>query len=181
MRSFNKHLREAKKWVGDEMPKPPKDITKYSSSDLSKNGKHGKLNIVFSKFLYMDDSEHGKAASGQPKGKEEGTALYMTVTKDTSGKYLYPKNSFHVGHDRVNTDGQTVMSWTGTARLVSYDKKEAIQYIKKFGKPSTQKKIIDKGSMGWDAWPPTYDLTGDFEGQGKGSKIKRIDSLDQAK
>ena len=47
-----------------------KDITKYSSKDLSNNGKHGKLNIVFSKFLYMDDSEGGKAASGQPKEKK---------------------------------------------------------------------------------------------------------------
>ena len=153
-----------------------KDITKYSSKDLSNNGKHGKLNIVFSKFLYMDDSEDGKAASGQPKGKEEGTALYMTVTKDTSGEYLYPKNSFYVGHDRVNTDGQTVMGWTGTARLVTYDKKDAIAYIKKFGNLAFQKKQIEKGS-----WPPTYDLTGDFIGQGPGSKIKKITSLDQIK
>ena len=165
MRSFKQHINEEK------------DITKYSSSDLSKNGKHGKLNIVFSKFLYMDDSEHGKAASGQPKEKEEGTALYMTITKDTSGKYLYPKNSFHVGHDRVNTDGQTVMSWTGTARLVSYDKKDCIDYIKKFGNLSLQKKQIEKGEKGWNNWPPTYDLTGDFKGQGKGSKIIKINSL----
>ena len=156
-----------------------KDITKYSTRDLSNNGKHGKLNIVFSKFLFMDDSGHGKAASGQPKGKEEGTALYMTVTKDTSGQYLYPKNSFHVGHDRVNTDGQTVMGWTGTARLVTYDKKDALDYIKKFGNLAFQKKQIEKGSKGWDAWPPTYDLTGDFIGQGPGSKIKKITSLDQ--
>ncbi len=155
-----------------------KDITKYSSKDLSNNGKHGKLNIVFSKFLFMDDSGHGKAASGQPKGKEEGTAIYMTVTKDTSGEYLYPKNSFHVGHDRVNTDGQTVMGWTGTARLVTYDKKDAIAYIKKFGNLAFQKKQIEKGSKGWDAWPSTYDLTGDFIGQGPGSKIKKIKSLD---
>ena len=153
-----------------------KDIPKYSSKDLSNNGKHGKLNIVFSKFLYMDDSEDGKAASGQPKGKEEGTALYMTVTKDTSGEYLYPKNSFYVGHDRVNTDGQTVMGWTGTARLVTYDKKDAIDYIKKFGNLAFQKKQIEKGS-----WPPTYDLTGDFIGQGPGSKIKKITNLDQIK
>ena len=32
-----------------------------------------------------------------------------------------------------------------------------------------------------DAWPPTYDLTGDFIGQGPGSKIKKITSLDQIK
>ena len=168
MRSFKQHIKEGS---------AKKDITKYSSSDLSKNGKHGKLNIVYSKFLYMDNSEHGKAASGQPRDKEEGTAVYMTVTKDTSGKYLYPKNSFHVGHDRVNTDGQTVMSWTGTARLVSYDKKDCIDYIKKFGNLSLQKKQIEKGEKGWNNWPPTYDLTGDFKGQGKGSKIIKINSL----
>ncbi len=158
-----------------------KDITKYSSKDLSNNAKHGKPIIAFSKFLYMDDSSSGKAASGQPKGKEEGTAIYMTVTKDTSGEYLYPKNSFHVGHDRVNTDGQMVMGWTGTARLVTYDKKDAIAYIKKFGNLAFQKKQIEKGSKGRDAWPPTYDLTGDFIGQGPGSKIKKITSLDQIK
>tara|TARA_B100001079_G_scaffold254739_1_gene249761 strand:- start:695 stop:1231 length:537 start_codon:yes stop_codon:yes gene_type:complete len=158
-----------------------KDITKYSSKDLSNNAKHGKPIIAFSKFLYMDDSSSGKAASGQPKGKEEGTAIYMTVTKDTSGEYLYPKNSFYVGHDRVNTDGQMVMGWTGTARLVTYDKKDAITYIKKFGNLAFQKKQIEKGNKGWDAWPPTYDLTGDFIGQGPGSKIKKITSLDQIK
>ena len=76
MKSFKQHINEEK------------DITKYSTKDLSNSGKHGKLNIVFSKFLFMDDSGHGKAASGQPKGKEEGTAVYMTVTKDTSGEYL---------------------------------------------------------------------------------------------
>ncbi len=158
-----------------------KDITKYSSKDLSNNAKHGKPIIAFSKFLYVDDSSSGKAASGQPKGKEEGTAIYMTVTKDTSGEYLYPKNSFYVGHDRVNTDGQMVMGWTGTARLVTYDKKDAITYIKKFGNLAFQKKQIEKGNKGWDAWPPTYDLTGDFIGQGPGSKIKKITSLDQIK
>ena len=57
MKTFKQHIKEEK------------DITKYSSKDLSNNGKHGKLNIVFSKFLYMDDSEDGKAASGQSKGK----------------------------------------------------------------------------------------------------------------
>ena len=44
-----------------------------------------------------------------------------------------------------------------------------------------EKKQIEKGSKGWDNWPPTYDLTGDFKGQGKGSKIKKITSLDQIK
>ena len=170
MKNFKQFITEKKK-----------DITKYSSKDLSNNGKHGKLNIVFSKFLYMDDSEQGKAASGQPKGKEEGTAIYMTITKDTRGDDLYPKNSFHVGHDRVNTDGQTVMGWTGTARLVTYDKKDAIDYIKNFGNVAFQKKQIEKGEKGWNAWPPTYDLTGDFIGQGPGSKIKRIKSLKDIK
>ena len=60
---------------GTALKESTKDITKYSSKDLSNNGKHGKLNIVFSKFLFMDDSGHGKAASGQPKGKEEGTTI----------------------------------------------------------------------------------------------------------
>ena len=45
MKTFIQHINEEK------------DITKYSSKDLSNSGKHGKLNIVFSKFLYMDDSE----------------------------------------------------------------------------------------------------------------------------
>ena len=45
MKTFKQHINEEK------------DITKYSSKDLSSSGKHGKLNIVFSKFLYMDDSE----------------------------------------------------------------------------------------------------------------------------
>ena len=72
MKTFKQHINEEK------------DITKYSSKDLSSSGKHGKLNIVFSKFLYMDDSEQGKAASGQPKEKEEGTALYMTCLLYTS-------------------------------------------------------------------------------------------------
>ena len=60
MKNFKQFITEKKK-----------DITKYSSKDLSNNGKHGKLNIVFSKFLYMDDSEQGKAASGQPKEKKK--------------------------------------------------------------------------------------------------------------
>ena len=30
-------------------------------------------------------------------------------------------------------------------------------------------------------WPATFDLTGDFKGQGKGSKIKKIDSMDEIK
>ena len=45
MNTFTQHINEEQ------------DITKYSSRDLSNSGKHGKLNIGFSKFLYMDDSE----------------------------------------------------------------------------------------------------------------------------
>ena len=30
-------------------------------------------------------------------------------------------------------------------------------------------------------WPATYDLTGDFKGQGKGSKIIKIDSMGEIK
>ena len=188
MKSFTQHLKEAKKWDGDEMPKPPKDITKYSPSDLAKNSVHGSPKYVYAEFLYMDDTYHG-VNSGNIKGPDgrihdehqKPTALYMTVIGPEPGGFLYPKGAYYVGHDRVNAVGDVVMGWAGTARLVTYDKKEAIQYIKKFGKASIQKKIIDKGSKGWNAWPPTYDLTGDFEGQGKGSKIKRIDSLDQAK
>ena len=74
-----------------------------------------------------------------------------------------------------------VLAWTGTARLVTYNKKDAIAYIKKFGNVSLQKKQIQKGDKGWDAWPTTYDLTGNFEGQGSGSKITKINSLDQIK
>ena len=37
MKTFKQHINEEK------------DITKYSSKDLSNNGKHGKLDIVFSR------------------------------------------------------------------------------------------------------------------------------------
>ena len=74
------------------------------------------------------------------------------------------------------------MGWTGTARLVTYDKNDAIAYIKKFGDVSLQKKQIEKGTGGWDNWPPTYDLTGDFEGQRSSTdNIEKIDSLDEIK
>ena len=187
MKSFTQHLKEAKKWDGDEMPKPPKDITKYSAGDLSKNST-GSSKYVYSTFLYMDDTYSG-IHSGNIKGPDgrihdqhqKPTALYMTVIGPDPGGFLYPKGAFYVGHDRVNAVGDVVMGWAGTARLVTYDKKEAIQYIKKFGKASIQKKVIDKGSKGRNSWPPTYDLTGDFKGQGKGSKITKINSLDQAK
>ena len=187
MISFSTFLREANRWDGDEMPKPPKNITKYSPSDLAKYSVHGSPKFVHAEFLYMDDTDSG-IHSGNIKGPDgrihdehqKPTALYMTVIGPEPGGFLYPKGAYYVGHDRVNAIGDVVMGWTGPARLVTYDKKEAIQYIKKFGKASTQKKIIDKGSKGWNAWPPTYDLTGDFKGQGKGSKIKKITSLDQA-
>jgi len=65
--------------------------------------------------------------------------------------------------------------------ITYYDKKDAIDYIKNFGNVAFQKKQIEKGEKGWNAWPPTYDLTGDFIGQGPGSKIKRIKSLKDVK
>jgi hypothetical protein len=40
---------------------------------------------------------------------------------------------------------------------------------------------MDKGNKGMGDWPDTYDLTGDFKGQGKGSKIIKIDSIDEIK
>ena len=187
MKSFTQHLKEAKKWDGDEMPKPPKDITKYSAGDLSKNST-GSSKYVHAEFLYMDDTYSG-VNSGNIKGPDgrihdehqKPTAVYMTVIGPESGGFLYPKGAYYVGHDRVNAVGDVVMGWAGTARLVTYDKNDAISYIKKFGDVALQKKQIEKGTGGWDNWPPTYDLTGDFKGQGKGSKIKKISSLDQAK
>ena len=175
MKTFKQHIKEAK------------DITKYSKGDLKKTSTHGSPRYVYSKFLYLDKSSSGIAA-GNIKGDDgrihdkdqKPTAVYMTVIgPDATGSYLYPKGSFYVGHDRVNAAGETVMGWTGTARLVTYDKNDAIAYIKKFGDVALQKKQIEKGTGGWDNWPPTYDLTGDFKGQGPGSKIKVIKSLDQ--
>ena len=135
----------------------------------------------------MDDSDAGREA-GSIKGtdnriqkQQQPTALYMTVNGPEPGGFLYPAGSYYVGHGRVNAVGEVVMAWTGTARLVTYNKKDAIAYIKKFGNVSLQKKQIQKGDKGWDAWPTTYDLTGDFEGQGSGSKITKINSLDQIK
>ena len=172
MKSFKTHINEAK------------DITKYSSKNL----KSGSSVIAFSKFLYMDDSYAGKQ-SGNLKGsdkrvlpKEEQlpTALYMTVTgPDTSGSFLYPKGSYYVGLDRVNSDGEVVMAFAGTARLVTYELDDAKEYVKKFSNLSLIKKHMEKGNKGMGNWPATYDLTGDFKGQGKGSKITKIDSMDE--
>ena len=174
MRTFKQHINEAK------------DITKYSSSDL----KSGSSVIAFSKFLYMDDSYAGKTG-GNLKGSDNRilpddeqlpTALYMTVTgPDKSGSFLYPKGSYHVGFGRVNASGEVVMSFAGTARLVTYELGDAKQYVKKFSNLSLIKKQMDKGNKGMGDWPDTYDLTGDFKGQGKGSKIIKIDSMDEIK
>ena len=172
MRTFKQHINEAK------------DITKYSSKDL----KSGSSVIAFSKFLYMDDSYAGKQ-SGNLKGsdnkflpddEQSPTALYMTVTgPDKSGSFLYPKGSYYVGLDRVNSDGEVVMAFAGTARLVTYELDDAKEYVKKFSNLSLIKKHMEKGNKGMGNWPATYDLTGDFKGQGKGSKITKIDSMDE--
>ena len=174
MRTFKQHINEAK------------DIKKYSSSDL----KSGSDVIVFSKFLYMDDSYAGKQ-SGNLKGSDNRflpddeqlpTALYMTVTgPDKSGMFLYPKDSYYVGFSRVNASGKVIMAWAGTARLVTYELSDAKEYVKKFSNLSLIKKHMEKGNKGMGAWPATYDLTGDFKGQGRGSKIIKIDSLDEIK
>ena len=174
MRTFKQHINEAK------------DIKKYSGSDL----KSGSEVIAFSKFLYMDDSYAGRTG-GNLKGSDNRhlpddeqlpTALYMTVTgPDKSGGFLYPKGSYYVGFGRVNADGEVVMAFAGTARLVTYELDDAKQYVKKFSNLSLIKKQMDKGNKGMGAWPVTYDLTGDFKGQGKGSKITKIDSMDEIK
>ena len=117
-----------------------------------------------------------------PDDKQLPTALYMTITgPDKSGSFLYPKGSYYVGFSRVNADGEVVMAFAGTARLVTYDLDDAKQYIKKFSNLSLIKKQMDKGNKGFGAWPATYDLTGDFKGQGKGSKITKIVSMDEIK
>ena len=169
MRTFKQHINEAK------------DITKYSGSDLKS---------AFSKFLYMDDSRAGKE-SGNLKGSDNRilpndeqlpTALYMTITgPDKSGSFLYPKGSYHVGFGRVNASGEVVMAFAGTARLVTYELDDAKEYVKKFSNLSLIKKHMEKGNKGMGNWPATYDLTGDFKGQGKGSKITKIDSMDEIK
>jgi hypothetical protein len=172
MRTFKQHINEAK------------DIKKYSGSDL----KSGSEVIAFSKFLYMDDSYAGRTG-GNLKGSDNRhlpddeqlpTALYMTVTgPDKSGGFLYPKGSYYVGFGRVNADGEVVMAFAGTARLVTYELSDAKKYVKKFSNLSLVKKHMEKGNKGMGAWPATYDLTGDFKGQGKGSKITKISSFDE--
>ena len=188
MKSFTQHLKEAKKWDGDEMPKPPKDITKYSAGDLSKNST-GSSKYVHAEFLYMDDTYSG-VQSGNIKGPDgrihdehqKPTALYMTVTgPDRTGKFLYPKGAYYVSHVRVNAVGETVSGGTGTARLVTYDVKDTTAYLEKYGNVSFQKKQIEKGNKGWDAWPSTYDMTEKFVGNRKGHKVIKIKNIDSIK
>tara|TARA_B000000460_G_C21466890_1_gene370701 strand:+ start:255 stop:809 length:555 start_codon:yes stop_codon:yes gene_type:complete len=182
MKTFKQHLNE-------EMLEATKDIKKYTVADFKKFGRAGRgfKTTVYVKFLYMDESDSGKEA-GTIKGtdnriqkEQQPTALYMTVNGPEPGGFLYPAGAYYVGHGRVNAVGEVVMAWTGTARLVTYNLKEAISYIKKFGNVSLQKKQIEKGTKGWDAWPTTYDTTGDFEGQGAGSKINRITNINSIK
>ena len=187
---FGEALKKEKNWKSEEMPSASKDITKYNVSDLKKNEQRkSSSNIVFAKFLYMDDSTAGIQA-GNIKGadkrihddEQQPTALYMTVIgPDKTGNFLYPKGAYYVSHERVNAIGEVIRGWTGTARLVTYDIKDGIAYIKKYGGTEFQRKQIEKGQKGWNAWPTTYDLTGDFKGQGPGSFITKIKSLDQIK
>ena len=187
---FGQAYKEEKNWKDEEMPKASKDITKYTVNDLKKNEQRKSSdNIVFAKFLYMDNSTAGIQA-GNIKGtdnrihddEQQPTALYMTVIgPDKTGNFLYPKGAYFVSHERVNAVGEVVSGWTGTARLVTYDSKDGIAYIKKFGSPQFQRKQIEKGDKGWNAWPTTYDLTGDFKGQGPGSKITKIKNLEEIK
>ena len=74
-----------------------------------------------------------------------------------------------------------VSGGTGTARFVTRDSKEAKEYIKRFGDISLQKKQIEKGSKGWDAWPPTYDMTGEFQGNRQGKNVIKITNMDSIK
>ena len=189
MKTFKTYANEELNWKGEEMPEATKDIKKYTVADFKKFGRKGRgfTTTAFVKFLYMDDSDAGREA-GSIKGtdnrilkQQQPTALYMTVNGPEPGGFLYPAGSYYVGHGRVNAVGEVVMAWTGTARLVTYNLKEAIAYIKKFGNVSLQKKQIQKGDKGWDAWPTTYDTTGDFEGQGAGSKINRITNINSIK
>ena len=187
---FGEALKKEKNWKSEEMPSASKDITKYNVSDLKKNEQRkSSSNIVFAKFLYMDDSRSG-IQDGNIKGmdnrihddEQQPTALYMTVTgPDRTGKFLYPKGAYYVSHVRVNAVGETVSGGTGTARLVTYDVKDTTAYLEKYGNVGFQKKQIEKGQKAWNAWPATYDLTGDFKGQGSGSKIIKIDNFDQIK
>ena len=187
---FGQSYKEEKNWKGVEMPKASKDITKYTVTDLNRNKQRKSSDyIVFAKFLYMDDSYSGIHA-GNIKGtdnrihddEQHPTALYMTVTgPDKTGKFLYPKGAYYVSHDRVNAVGEVVNGWTGTARFVTKDINQAKEYIKKFGDVSLQKKQIEKGNKGWDAWPSTYDITGEFVGNRKGYKVIKIKDMDSIK
>ena len=172
------------------MPKASKDITKYTVTDLNRNKQRKSSDyIVFAKFLYMDDSRSGIQA-GNIKGtdnrihddEQHPTALYMTVTgPDKTGNFLYPKGAYYVSHDRVNAVGETVSGGTGTARLVTYDVKDTTAYLEKYGNVSFQKKQIEKGNKGWDAWPSTYDMTEKFVGNRKGHKVIKIKNIDSIK
>ena len=187
---FGQAYKEEKNWKDEEMPKASKDITKYTVNDLKKNEQRKSSdNLVFAKFLYMDDSRSGIQA-GNIKGtdnrihddEQHPTALYMTVTgPDKTGNFLYPKGAYYVSHDRVNAVGETVSGGAGTARLVTYDVKDATAYIKRFGDIGLQKKQIEKGSKGWDAWPPTYDMTGEFQGNRQGKNVIKITNMDSIK
>ena len=187
---FGQAYKEEKNWKDEEMPSASKDITKYTVNDLKKNEQRKSSdNLVFAKFLYMDDSRSG-IQGGNIKGmdnrihddEQQPTALYMTVTgPDRTGKFLYPKGAYYVSHVRVNDVGETVSGGTGTARLVTYDVKDTTAYLEKYGNVGFQKKQIEKGQKAWNAWPATYDLTGDFKGQGSGSKIIKIENFDQIK
>jgi hypothetical protein len=187
---FGQAYKEEKNWKDEEMPSASKDITKYTVNDLKKNEQRKSSdNLVFAKFLYMDDSRSGIQA-GNIKGmdnrihddEQQPTALYMIVTgPDRTGKFLYPKGAYYVSHVRVNAVGETVSGGTGTARLVTYDVKDATAYLEKYGNVGFQKKQIEKGQKAWNAWPATYDITGDFKGQGSGSKIIKIENFDQIK
>ena len=54
---FGQAYKEEKNWKGEEMPSASKDITKYTVNDLNKNKQRKSSdNIVFAKFLYMDNS-----------------------------------------------------------------------------------------------------------------------------
>ena len=184
---FAQAYKEEKNWKDEEMSSASKDITKYTTGDLNKFSTRKKKMYVYSKFLYMDDSDAGQQA-GMIKGtdnridkkKQKPTALYMVVCGPMRDD-LYPAGSYYVSHDRVNAVGETVMGWTGTARLVTYDIKDAIAYIKKYGGTEFQRKQIEKGQKGWNAWPTTYDLTGDFKGQPRLSNKTIIKNLEQIK
>ena len=187
---FGQSYKEEKNWKGVEMPSASKDITKYTVNDLNKNKQRKSSdNIVFAKFLYMNNSYSGTMA-GNIKGtdnrihddEQKPTALYMTVIgPDRTGKFLYPKGAYYVSHDRVNAVGETVSGWTGPARLVTYDVKDTTAYLEKYGNVSFQKKQIEKGNKGWDAWPSTYDITGEFVGNRKGYKVIKIKDMDSIK